>query len=103
MQIGGVASSGGAECRSHSKREISARSNTATSPSSTSVGPLRLRVESLRHLGWRAYQVERYQNWCGHTIQRFRSDRGAFHTVERSACSSSLTSRFCHPSQPLRL
>jgi len=25
------------------------------------------RVEHLRHLGWRAYNVERYQNWCGHT------------------------------------
>jgi hypothetical protein len=29
------------------------------------VGPLRLRVEHLRHLDWTAYQVERYQNWCG--------------------------------------
>lgn len=27
----------------------------------------RARVEHLRHLGWRAYNVERYQNWCGHT------------------------------------
>ncbi len=30
------------------------------------VGPLRLRVENLRNLGWCAFQVERYQNWCGH-------------------------------------
>jgi len=30
------------------------------------VGPIPLRVEHLSHLGWRAYQVERYQNWCGH-------------------------------------
>ncbi len=31
------------------------------------VGPLRLRVEHLRQLGWRAYNVERFQSWCGHT------------------------------------
>ncbi len=30
------------------------------------VGPLRLRVENLRNLGWHAFQVERYQSWCGH-------------------------------------
>ncbi len=44
MKIGGVASPGGALCRSHSKREISARSNTATSPSSTSVGAAMARM-----------------------------------------------------------
>jgi hypothetical protein len=26
------------------------------------VGPMPLRVEHLRHAGWRAYNVERYQN-----------------------------------------
>ncbi len=24
------------------------------------------RAEHLAHVGWRAYQVESYQNWCGH-------------------------------------
>ena len=24
-----------------------------------------LRAEHLAHVGWRAYQVESYQNWCG--------------------------------------
>jgi hypothetical protein len=24
------------------------------------------RAEHLAHVGWRAYQVENYQNWCGH-------------------------------------
>ena len=31
------------------------------------VGPLRLRVEHLRQLGLRAFSVERFQSWCGHT------------------------------------
>jgi len=24
------------------------------------------RVENLRHVGWQAYRVETYVNWCGH-------------------------------------
>jgi hypothetical protein len=29
--------------------------------------PLRfVRVEHLRHVGWHAYRVESYVNWCGH-------------------------------------
>jgi hypothetical protein len=24
------------------------------------------RVEHFRHVGWQAYRVERYVNWCGH-------------------------------------
>jgi hypothetical protein len=24
------------------------------------------RVEHLRHVGWQAYRVETYVNWCGH-------------------------------------
>jgi len=42
MKIGGVASSGGALCRSHSRREISVRSNTTTSPSKIAVGERRV-------------------------------------------------------------
>jgi hypothetical protein len=30
------------------------------------VGPMHLQVENLRHLGWGAYRVESYVNWCGH-------------------------------------
>jgi hypothetical protein len=30
------------------------------------VGPMHLRVENLQHLGWSAYRVESYVNWCGH-------------------------------------
>ena len=47
MKIGGVARPGGALWRSHSKREISVRSNTATSPSSTSVGALMARMAAV--------------------------------------------------------
>ena len=25
------------------------------------------RVEHLRHIGWQAYRVASYVNWCGHT------------------------------------
>ena len=31
------------------------------------VGPMPLRVENLRHLGWDPYTVQSYQSWCGHT------------------------------------
>jgi hypothetical protein len=31
------------------------------------VGPMPLRVENLRHVGWEAYRVVSYQSWCGHT------------------------------------
>ena len=31
------------------------------------VGPMPLRVEHLRHLGWQPYTVRSYQSWCGHT------------------------------------
>jgi hypothetical protein len=31
------------------------------------VGPMPLRVENLRHLGWQPYTVQSYQSWCGHT------------------------------------
>src|SRR5260370_5228828 len=31
------------------------------------VGPMPLRVEHLRHLGWAPYRVQSYQSWCGHT------------------------------------
>ena len=24
------------------------------------------RVEQLKHVGWQAYRVESYVNWCGH-------------------------------------
>ena len=27
---------------------------------------LGFRVEHLRHVGWAAYRVESYVNWCGH-------------------------------------
>jgi hypothetical protein len=30
------------------------------------VGPMPLRVEHLRHLGWQPYTVQSYQSWCGH-------------------------------------
>jgi hypothetical protein len=30
-------------------------------------GPLRLRVEHLRHLGWEPYTVQSFQSSCGHT------------------------------------
>jgi hypothetical protein len=30
------------------------------------VGPMPLRVENLRHLGWQPYMVQNYQSWCGH-------------------------------------
>lgn len=31
------------------------------------VGPMPLRVEHLRHLGWEPDAVQTYQSWCGHT------------------------------------
>jgi hypothetical protein len=31
------------------------------------VGPMPLRVEHLRHLGWEPFTVQSYQSWCGHT------------------------------------
>jgi hypothetical protein len=31
------------------------------------VGPMPLRVEHLRHIGWQAYRVESYVNRCGHS------------------------------------
>jgi hypothetical protein len=27
---------------------------------------VRFRVEHLKHVGWEAYRVESYANWCGH-------------------------------------
>jgi hypothetical protein len=30
------------------------------------VGPMRLQVENLRHVGWEPYRVVTYVNWCGH-------------------------------------
>ncbi len=30
------------------------------------VGPMPLRVENLRHLGWQPYTVQGFQSWCGH-------------------------------------
>ena len=33
---------------------------------SANVGPMPLRVEHLRNLGWQPYTVQRYQSWCGH-------------------------------------
>lgn len=30
------------------------------------VGPMPLRVEHLRHLGWQPYTVQSYQSWCRH-------------------------------------
>src|SRR5260370_8922458 len=45
------------------------------------VGPMSLRVENLRHLGWEPYTVQSYQSWCGHTqavIPFPRPDGGPF-------------------------
>jgi hypothetical protein len=33
----------------------------------SNVGPMPLRVEHLRHLGWQPYTVQSDQSWCGHT------------------------------------
>jgi hypothetical protein len=30
------------------------------------VGPLHMRTEHLKHVGWQPYQVVSYVNWCGH-------------------------------------
>jgi len=30
------------------------------------VGPLHMRTEHLKHVGWEPYQVVSYVNWCGH-------------------------------------
>src|SRR5262249_42933217 len=29
-------------------------------------GPMPLRVENLRHLGWQPYTVQSFQSWCGY-------------------------------------
>jgi len=30
------------------------------------VGPLHMRTEHRKHVGWEPYQVVSYVNWCGH-------------------------------------
>ena len=30
------------------------------------LGPLHMRAEHLKHVGWAPYQVVSYVNWCGH-------------------------------------
>ena len=30
------------------------------------VGPLHMRAEHLKHVGWTPYRVVSYVNWCGH-------------------------------------
>jgi hypothetical protein len=41
------------------------------------VGPMPLRVENLRHLGWQPYTVQSYQSWCGHTQEIIPFPRGS--------------------------
>jgi len=40
---------------------------TSTCPRCGSIiGPMNLRAEHLRMVGWEAYRVQSYVNWCGH-------------------------------------